>query len=314
MRTRGESSAADPHGLLPPRCQRQFPVALRCPRDAARGCGLQLPCALRYQGCPSRSLHGHVSEGADDDCSQRSATRNDAFDVCQFGADCVVSAGAPGALIAYAKHWYLVGDRREVIQRRAAVHPDMWARPGRERKIAPKDRRPVRGRHKSQLDGLACVVSKYRATVSSPNVANPVRTITEHRDKISPALPVGHDDREGDDATATPSHHLECGRASWSDPGAEEHSSYPIHEADRCCPVARLIGSAQVRGIPVHHATVRGRSTDKRARDISPPVPTTVGCRLPESAPATPRRPRDSGCRRGKARPAPRYSIHPTGA
>jgi hypothetical protein len=191
----------------------------------------------------------------------------------------------------------------------------MWARPGRERKIAPKDRRPVRGRHKSQLDGLACVVSKYRATVSSPNVANPVRTITEHRDKISPALPVGHDDRERDDATATPSHHLECGRASWSDPGAEENSSYPIHEADNCRPVARLIGSAQVRGIRAHHATVRDRSIDTRRGDIIRlPAPSTVGCRLLESAPATPRRLQDSGYPRGRARPVSRYAIHPTGA
>jgi hypothetical protein len=120
----------------------------------------------------------------------------------------------------------------------------MRARPRSERKIAPKDRRAVRGRDKSQLDGLACAVSKDRATVSSPNVANPARTITEHRDKISLALPVGHDDRERDDAAAAPSHHLECGRTSWSDPGAEEQCPRPIHEADNCCPLGSLIGSA----------------------------------------------------------------------
>jgi hypothetical protein len=129
-----------------------------------------------------------------------------------------------------AKDWNLIGDRREIVQRRAAVYTDMWTRSRGERQIAAQDRRSFRRHDVRQNYGFSVSVPKHSPALSRPNVANPVRSLPEHRDEISLAVPVGdhHRDRQG---TATaPSHHLECRGASRSDPGAEHRHRNAIQQ------------------------------------------------------------------------------------
>jgi hypothetical protein len=153
-----------------------------------------------------------------------------------------------------AKHWNLIGDRREVGQRRAPVDTDMWTRSRGERQIAAQDRGSLRRHDVRQHHGFSVSVPKHSPTLSRPNVANPVRSLTKHRDEISLAVPVGDHHRDRQDAATGPSHHLECGGTSRSDPGAEHRRRHPIQQSNNGGSMATPICHAQIRFIPPHHA------------------------------------------------------------
>jgi hypothetical protein len=95
-----------------------------------------------------------------------------------------------------AEDWNLRGNRCEVFERRMAVHRDMWTRSGRDSQIPTKDRRPHFNSNVFQKHGFALAAPEHSPTLGRSNVANPVRSLTEHRDKISLAIPVGNHHRQ----------------------------------------------------------------------------------------------------------------------
>jgi hypothetical protein len=228
---------------------------------------------------------------------------------------CARRRHAASLQVSDAKYRYLIRNCGEVVQWRAAIHPNVRARPRSERKIALEDRRSFRGRDQSQFDGLSRTSPKNRPPVRCLDVPNPVSTLAKHRDQISCAVPVSNDDRERNNATASPSHDLESGGAPWSHPNAEDHCPRTVHQAHNRCTAASFICPAQVRVAPAHHTRMRGNSAgDRGVRVIRRPAPPTVDCPLPGSSRAIPRRQQDSECRQGRARPGSRYSIHPAAA
>ena len=162
-----------------------------------------------------------------------------------------------------AKDWNLIGNRREIVQRRATFYADMWARSRGERQIPANDRRSLRRRDVRQNYAFSLSAPKHSPTLSRPNVANPVRSLTEHRDEILLAVPVGDHHRDREDAATASSHHLECDGASRSDPGAEHHRRHPIQESNNGSSVATLICPAQIRVMPPHYGPLPDGSIDR---------------------------------------------------
>jgi hypothetical protein len=109
---------------------------------------------------------------------------------------------------------------------------DMWTRSRRDRQVPTQDRRSLRRHNVRQNYGFTLSVPKHSPALSRPKVANPVRSLTKHRDEISLAIPVGDHHRDRQDAATAPSYHLEYGGASRSDPGAEHHHRHPIQQSN----------------------------------------------------------------------------------
>src|SRR5450631_1464744 len=127
----------------------------------------------------------------------------------------------------------------------------MWARTGGEFQIPAKDRRPLVNRHILQKYGFTRPAPEHSPALGRPNIANPVRPLAEHCDEVALTVPVGDHHGQGEETAAAPSHHLECGSPSRSNPSAKRHRRHPIQDPYQSTWVASLVCPAQVRVIPL---------------------------------------------------------------
>jgi hypothetical protein len=94
------------------------------------------------------------------------------------------------------KDWNLGGNPREFIERRAAVHTDMWTRAGGKPDITTEYRRSLLNRYILEEHGLTLSTPDHSPSLGCPDIANPIRSLTEHRHEVSLAVQIGDHHRQ----------------------------------------------------------------------------------------------------------------------
>jgi ribosomal protein S18 acetylase RimI-like enzyme len=141
------------------------------------------------------------------------------------------------------EHRVTAGDRRELRQRRPAVHRNMRARTRDLRQVALQDRRALAQRQLHELAPAGGPVPQGHPAVRGAHVRHPVAVRAEHRDEVPVAVPVRHAEREAGGLTGPAAGHLEGHPASRGQAQGEDAGPRPRGPARR-----RVAATAGVHG------------------------------------------------------------------